>query len=93
MTMILKNFPVLEKQPLINTIKPVSIYRLQRLGLIFYPHPLWERGSTDGHFLLFLYLHTSNFLFLLGTENAVGGHGSLAVYAILFDILIITLFD
>ena len=24
------------------------------------------------------------FLFLLGTENAVGGHGSLAVYAILF---------
>ena len=26
-----------------------------------------------------------NFLFLLGTENAVGGHGSLAVYAILFS--------
>ena len=70
-----------------------SIYRLQHLGLIFYPHPLRERGSTDGNFLLFLYLHTSNFLFLLGTENAVGGHGSLAVYVILFDILIITLFD
>ena len=32
-----------------------------------------EHGSTDGHFLHFL--HTSNFLFLLGTENAMGGVG------------------
>ena len=35
-------------------------------------------------FLLLLLLHTTNFLFILGTENAVGGHRSLAVYAILF---------
>ena len=48
----------------------------------FYPCPLWECGSTDGHFY-FLFLHTSNLLFLLGTENAMGGSGSLAVYAIL----------
>ena len=44
----------------------------------FYPHPLRERGSTDWHFLLLfllLFLQTSNFLFLLGTENAVGGVG------------------
>ena len=46
----------------------------------FYPHPLWEHGSTDGHFLLLrLLLHTTNFLFLLGTENTVGGRGSFAV--------------
>ena len=33
----------------------------------------WNRGSTDGLFLLLLLLlllHTTNFLFLLGTENA-----------------------
>ena len=42
-----------------------------------------ERGSTDGHFLLLLLLlsHLQSFvslryrMFLLGTENAVGGGG------------------
>ena len=38
--------------------------------------------QTDFFFLLLL--PTSIFVFILGTENAVGGHGSLAVYAILF---------
>ena len=49
----------------------------------FYPRPLQERGSTDGHFLLLLFLllfllffQPSNFLFLLGTENAMGGGGA-----------------
>ena len=32
-------------------------------------------------------------MFLLGTENAVGGHGSLAVYAILFYHCFIVLFQ
>ena len=36
----------------------------------FYPCPLQEHGSTYGHFLLlFLFIHASNFLFLLGTER------------------------
>ena len=48
----------------------------------FLPMPLAESWSSDGLFLLLL--HTSNFLFLLGTENALGGHGSFAVYAVLF---------
>ena len=56
----------------------VWVFRCDAI-LFFYSHPLWEHGSTDGHFhflflCLCLFLHTSNFLFLLGTENAVGGH-------------------
>ena len=39
---------------------------------VFYTCPLQERGSTDGHFL---FLQTSNLLFLIGTENAMGGCG------------------
>ena len=39
----------------------------------FYPCPLQKCGSSDGHFLLLL--HTTNFLFLLDTENAMGGVG------------------
>ena len=36
----------------------------------FYPRPLQERESTDGHFLLLLQLFpTSNFLFLPGWKN------------------------
>ena len=44
---------------------------------MFLPTPLVGHGSTDGHFLLllFLFFPTSNFLFLLGTENTVGGVG------------------
>ena len=38
----------------------------------FYPCPLRKRGSTDGHFhhlFLFLFLHTSSFLFLPGRKK------------------------
>ena len=39
---------------------------------LFYPRPLQERGSTDGHFLLlllFLFFHTSSILFLPGRKK------------------------
>ena len=61
----------------LGVVKDVSLTQMYN----FYPRPLRERGSTDGHFLLllFLLLQTSIFLFLLGTENAMGGHGPFAV--------------
>ena len=59
------------------------------VGLMVFTHgPRWNHGSTDGLFLLLLLflllfllllLHTTKFLFLLGTENAVGGGGAFAV--------------
>ena len=64
----------------------VFVYFYQNNIDVFTHAPCGSVGQqTDFLLLLLLFpLHTSNFLFLLGTENAVGGHGSLAVYAILF---------
>ena len=48
--------------------------------MYFYPCPLWERGSTDGHFIILLFLfQTSKCLFLLGTENTMWGRGTFTV--------------
>ena len=47
--------------------------QIQIIGEIgFYPCPLWYCGSSDGLFILLLLFHTSNFLFLLGTEKKWG---------------------
>ena len=59
---------------------------------LFTHTPLRQCGSTDGLFLLLLLLlHTYNCLFLLGTENAMGGGGGggawvLCQYVILFQL-------
>ena len=47
-----------------------STVQLSYLFFYFYPRPLRERESTDGHFLLLLQLFpTSNFLFLPGWKK------------------------
>ena len=46
------------------------------IGLVYLFLPMPQHGSTDRHFhhlLLLILLHTSNFLFLLGTDHVMGG--------------------